>query len=341
MKPRMLLRLLLLAALPVYAQPPEATFRTETRLALVRFHAVQKNRYVDDLKAEDIQLLEDGAPQKIAVFEGPGTSSRTIVPVEVILLFDVSMSVMNENFLDPFMFKEALLDGIGGQVGISMYGFAQRMQKFTGPTRDVAKLKRSMEQIRDFAHLGTRLYEAIRFAAQDAAQAGGNVTRLMVIFSDGEPTTKMKPEEAVKAANAEGIQLYPIVLGHERLRRRLNRGGGGGVGGGMGPPGRGNQNPGAQNGNPGQWRAQDLERDMLDFASIGEPTGGRSFDPQLVSSSVIRTILAGIVQKVRAEYVVGYVPASAEDGKRAHKMQVKLIAKNKGKLSGGVRSVVH
>jgi len=195
-----------------------------------------------------------------------------------------------------------------------------------------------MEQIRDFAHLGTRLYEAITFAAQDATQAGGNVTRLMVIFSDGEPTTKMKPEEAVKAANAEGVQLYPVVLGHERLRQRLNRGGGGG---GLGPLGRGNQNPGAQNGNPGQWRAQDLERDMLDFASIGEPTGGRSFDPQVVSSSVIRTILAGIVQKVRAEYVAGYVPASADDGKRVHKVQVKLIAKNKGKLSGGLRSVVH
>src|SRR5690349_21828814 len=98
----MLLRLLLLGSLPLTAQPPsaepEATFRTETRLALVRFHAVQKNRYIDNLAPADIQLLEDGKPQKIAVFEGPATAART-VPVEVILLFDVSMSVMNEGLL--------------------------------------------------------------------------------------------------------------------------------------------------------------------------------------------------------------------------------------------------
>ena len=188
-------------------------------MALVRFHAVQKNRYIDNLKPDDIQLLEDGVAQKIAVFEGPGTG-RSVVPVEVILLFDVSMSVMNENLLDPFILKETVLDGIGGNTGISVYAFAQRMQRFTGPTRDVEKLKQSMEQIRQFAHLGTRLYEAIVFAAQDAAKAGGNVTRLMIIFSDGEPTTKMKPEDAVKAVHAEGIQLYPVVLGHERLKQR-------------------------------------------------------------------------------------------------------------------------
>jgi VWFA-related protein len=329
----MLLRLFLFAALPLCAQPPEATFRTETRLALVRFHAVQKNRYIDNLKPDDIQLLEDGVAQKIAVFEGPGTG-RSAVPVEVILLFDVSMSVMDENLLDPFILKETVLDGIGGNVGISMYAFAQRMQRFNGPTRDVATLKQSMEQIRQFAHLGTRLYEAIVFAARDAAKAGGNVTRLMIIFSDGEPTTKMKPDEAVKAVNAEGIQLYPVVLGHERLKQRMNRGAGAGM-----PPGKGNPNPGAQN--PGQWRAQDLEQEMLEFASIGEATGGRSFDPPVVSSTVLRTILAGVVQKVRAEYVVGFVPGEPGENQRAHKVQVKMIAKDKGKLQGGARSVVH
>ncbi len=336
-----MIRLLLLAALPLAAQTPQpdATFRSETRLALVGFHAVQKNRYVDNLTADDVQLLEDGKPQKIAVFEGPGTGGRRTVPVEVILLFDVSMSVMNENLLDPLVLKQGLLDGIGPEARISMYAFAQRMQRFCPPTRDLEQMKTAFDQILHFAHLGTRIYEAIMFAAHDSAKAGGNVTRLMLIFSDGEPTTKTKPEEAVKVANAEGIQLYPVVLGHERVKQILSRASGGGGAGGMG--GRGNAgNPNANAPNNAQIRARDMEQEMFEFASIGEATGGRSFDPPTVSATIIRTILAGLVDQVRSQYVMGYEPGAAGDGK-AHKVQVRLVAKDKGKLRGGVRTVTH
>src|SRR5581483_702469 len=330
--------LLLLAALPLVAQQsqPDATFRTETRLALVRFHAVQKNRYVDNITQDDIQLLEDGKPQKIAVFEGPGAPGRRTVPVEVILLFDVSMSVMNENLLDPFVLKRGLLDGIGPEARISMYAFAERMQRFAAPTRDVEQMKSAMAGILQFAHFGTRLYEAIMFAAHDSAQGGGNVTRVMVIFSDGEPTTKTKPEEAVKVANAEGIQLYPVVLGHERLKEIMNRAGGTGDRGRAQNP----RNPNANVPNQAQMRAQDMEREMFEFASIGEATGGRSFDPPVVSAAVIRTILAGLVDQMRAQYVIGYDPGAASDSAKPHKVQVKLLAKDKGKLHGGMRTVV-
>ena len=320
--------------MPLAAQEPQpdATFRTETRLALVRFHAVQKNRYADNLTADDIQLTEDGKPRKIVVFEGPGAAARRSIPVEVILLFDVSMSVMNENLLDPLSLKQALLDGIGPQASISMYAFAQRMQRFTGPTRDVAQMKTALAEILRFAHYGTRLYEAIIFAAGDAAKAGANVSRLMVIFSDGEPTGKAKPDAAVKIAIAEGIPLYPVVLGHERLKERINR-----------AAAAGNRNPNRNLGGetPAQSRAKDLEHEMFEFASIGEATGGRSFDPPVVSSSVIRTILAGLVQQVRAQYVAGYDPGPSGESPKVHKVQVRLLAKDKGKLHGGVRTVVH
>lgn len=46
------------------------------------------------------------------------------------------------------------------------------------------------------------------------------------------------------------------------------------------------------------------------------------------------------MQKVRAGYVAGYAPGTSGDGK-ACKVQVKMLAKDKGKVYGGVRSVVH
>jgi hypothetical protein len=71
-------------------QEAETIIRTETHLALLRFHAVHKNQYVDNLQPEDIQLLEDGKPQKLALFEGPRTAGgQRQTPLEVILLFDV------------------------------------------------------------------------------------------------------------------------------------------------------------------------------------------------------------------------------------------------------------
>ena len=72
--------LLLLVSFPLEAQDP--VFRTETNLALVRFHVVRKKFYVDDLKPEDIILLEDGKPRQITLLEGGRTRQRT-VPVEM------------------------------------------------------------------------------------------------------------------------------------------------------------------------------------------------------------------------------------------------------------------
>ena len=63
------------AAMAVAQEQP--VFRAETSLALVRFHVVRNNRYVGDLKPADILLLENGATQRVALFEGAATAPRT------------------------------------------------------------------------------------------------------------------------------------------------------------------------------------------------------------------------------------------------------------------------
>ena len=58
----------MLACAALFAQ--DAVFRTETSLATVPFHAVQKHQYLVDLTPQDIILLEDGQPREITYFEG-------------------------------------------------------------------------------------------------------------------------------------------------------------------------------------------------------------------------------------------------------------------------------
>jgi VWFA-related protein len=335
-----LLTALCAAAQPPEPAPPEVVFRTETNLAMVKFHIVQKGQYADGVVPEDIQLLEDGRPRKIALFEGPGQAKRT-VPVEVILLFDVSLSVMYENLLDSYAIRDTVLAGLDGTVGVSVYAFGQKFQKFTGPTNRIETLKEALAAAFAFTNLGTPLYESIQKAAKDAWETGGpNVARAMVIFSDGEATTKQKPANAVKAANQYGVTLYPVVLGHERARRQAMEGGPGMGGGGFPGPGAQNRVPQIPQQSPRMDRLRDKEAQMEEFASIAEPTGGRSFDPPFINNTMIKAILAAVVGGVRCEYVAGFYPPS-EGEKKPHKLEVKLVNKSKGKLSGGLATVVH
>ena len=321
----------LLAALCGFAQqrakptaPAEQTdfvFRAETNLALVRFYVAKGGRPVTGLRAEDLQLLEDGVPQKIAVLEPPG--SRRL-PVEVVILLDVSLSVTQNSLLDPLSLKTTILDGMGDQAGISIYAFAARRKRFAENTRDVEELRQAIKDAIAFTHAATPLYEAIRDTAQEAAAAGGATTRVMVIFSDGYDTTETSPTVAVEAANDAGIPLYPVVLAHHELLQRVKRG--------VGPDPVWARQIQRENQLRGQVKQQS------DFGDFGPQTGGQSYFPRKATSRMIGKILVDLVNQIQSQYVAGYYPASTGPP-RKRKVEVKLAAKDKGQLHGGTRLV--
>jgi hypothetical protein len=80
---------------------------------------------------------------------------------------------------------------------------------------------------------------------------------------------------------------------------------------------------------------------MGEFAAIGPATGGRSFDPPVVSNLMIRKILASLASQVQAEYVAGFYPPSAGQRNELHRIEVKLREPSRGKIYGGVRTVFH
>jgi VWFA-related protein len=312
------------------AEPPEVIFRSDTGLALVRFHVTRKNRYVEDVRASDIELLEDGVVQKLVLFEGPtsGPGGRRTIPIELILLMDVSRSVMNEGMLDAFIVKETLLDGLGGNISISVYVFGDRLRRVCAPTNDVVKLKQAFDLVYKTAFTGTRLYEAIMETARVASTASGaNATRLMLVMSDGFATTKTPPRNAAKVANAYGIPIYPMVLGHDKIVKQIQA---------QNQPARPGANP------PIRYsQAQDRELEIQEFALLGELTGGRSFDPPMANSLIMRSILKSMVSQIVCEYVVGYNPGTPGATPQTHKVKVQLRNKSLGKLAGGTRLLTH
>src|SRR5579871_341159 len=232
---------LLLPVLPLAAQPTPA-FRAESALVLVPFHVARNNAYVANLKPQDIQLIEDGVERKFSVFEFGG-SSRSRMPVDIVLLFDYSCSMLQTGLFDPMVFKAGLLDGMDN-VRVSVYGFGGELRRYCRPTRDMAVFDpalRALVQRRPMGQIklvlppkrhgppDTWLYEAVIAAARDAvpqpalrndapshsavtptdtAAAEGNV--MMMVFSDGIPTSTSIPEDASAVCQRLGVPVYPV-----------------------------------------------------------------------------------------------------------------------------------
>lgn len=346
-------------SLPLAAQP---AFKTETSLALVRFHVTHDNKYVLNLKPEDFELLEDGKPREFTVFEHGPATDRT-VPVNLVLLFDISGSVTGARLLNGLVFKENLLDGLEN-VFLSVYGFSDELRRYTKPTRDLAVLDTAIRAVGDqkpaetielkalpkrtATRPGTWIYESIIATAhdsmpqpdvhsvlnppedaQDAAPPLPTANVLMLVFSDGLNTTSSIPEDAISVCQELGVTVYPVVLGHRALLEQLKT---------FQDRAAKDKTDARANALVGRVEAQLNE--VQRFGRMGDPTGGRGIDLPQISLDVIKQILIYMVGQIRHQYTIGFVPETGPKP-RAHKLEVRLVDKSTGQLSGGKRTVAY
>jgi VWFA-related protein len=322
-----------LAAVAPLAAQETPVFRSETSLALVRFHAVQKGRYIEGLRAEDVVLLEDGKTRPFTLFESALTGRRSI-PIELSVLFDTSGSVVDEGLLDPLVFKSGILEGLDN-VRVAIYGFAGKLRRYCPLTRDFETLHAALDAVRDRRkgagvdipielppkrksdpRGGTWIYESVIGAARDTAAQPAPARRLMLVFSDGFGTTTSAPEDASNICAELGVAVYPVLLGHWKLLEQM----------------RAEQEREAARKNPSANisaaadRMNEKQREVEEFGSLARLTGGHAFDPPMLTLDVLRRVLAGLVAEARTEYVLGFTPAPGELDRR-RKFEVKLKEK--------------
>jgi len=328
-------------AVPLAAQDVP-TFRAETRLATVSFHVGQKGFYVENLKASHFELLEDGKPRPIAFFEG-GNATDHSVPVELILLFDRSGSVVNAGMLQPLVFQDRVIRGLPN-VSLSVYAFTEHLQRFAAPTRDSAALAAAFDAIksggqggvtiplelpakRKAENGGTWIYESVMAAARDAAKGPSSVSRLMLVFSDGLSSTTSLAEDAAPTCQELGIPVYTVALGHAKVLAQMQRSQ---VSSGKRP-----------SVSTGAARAGAKESKVEDYLKLAPLTGALAFDLPEMNLDLMQKLLDGVVGEIRTEYVIGYVPETSGGAPRQHKVEVRLVDKSLGQLVGGTRTVVH
>ncbi len=321
------------------------TFRAETSLALVRFYAAKSGHFVENLTRDDFVLLEDGKPREFIVFEGGGRQRS--VPLEVALVFDASGSVTDNGLLDAAAFKAGLLDSVPN-ARIAVYSFARHLRRYTPPTRDFTALKFALASIAERRSVNgveialelppkrkttfngaSWIYEAVMGAARDLATQPASATRMIVIFSDGLPTTSTSPQDAASVCEELGISVYPVLLGHWKLGEKIRE----------------HQQRDVNRAHPGPpseaaERLNSMEREIQEFAALGRLTGGSAIDPPAVGPTMLRQLIAGLAGRARSEYVLGFTPESS-GAPRSRKLEVRLRDKSLGQIMGGKRQIVH
>ena len=310
------------AALTTAAQSPDKhdvpTFGTSTELVYVRFHVEKKGGYVDTRKPDQIRVLEDGRPQKIALLETPSTRERTIPP-EVTLALDVSSSVMDERLLDESLVKDVLFASLGEQARVGLCAFGGELRCLRPPTRDAESLVDGFQEALRFGwemrREGTRLYASLADLCRRPKE-GEKAQRALIVFSDGLENKGGKVQEAIEAAAEGDVRVYSLLLSQAFQTSSRNAAFGGGV------PNR---------------AMYDYKK--FELSRLAEESGGRAFEPGTVDPKSLAKILRTIATEISMENVVGYQPEGAATGQKRH-VKVELADKSLGSIKDGERTLV-
>ncbi len=198
--------LVALSLRPALAQ--ESTFKVDVRL--VRLLVTVKDaagRLIGSLNKDDFSIFDNGARQRIGVFE-----RHTEQPLSIALMVDTSASTaieMKYELDSVSRFLRALFQEGNPQDAVALYSFNWQVNLHSSFTRRIARLEQGLKQLKSEG--GTSLYDAIYLASRDLEGREGR--HVLVVVTDGGDTTSSKKfHDALEAAQISDAVLYPIVV---------------------------------------------------------------------------------------------------------------------------------
>ena len=276
-------------------------FRASSRLVLMQFSVIEGRAFQLDLSPEDVEVLVDGEPVPIAVFEPPdiGGPGR---PVEVNLLFDISGSVGGPEILDAALIRKSLLNQAGGRISVGVYAFSNSLHRLTKPTRDGTALHSALGRAAEIEGRGTRLYESVMEACRDIGSRPERGARILVAFSDGR-SSPINADDAASVARLNGVRIFPVLIGTSSASSERGR----------------------------------IQIRQERFGSLGEGTGGLRLIPKSVTRTAVEKILEALAHNIQAEYVIGFYPPAGDEA-GLHEAVLKVPALPDAEIRGGKRA---
>jgi Ca-activated chloride channel family protein len=186
---------------------PRNTVKINVNLVNVLVSVLDEhNRPAPNLPVEAFQILEEGVPQKIDVFE-----SETKLPVDIALMIDSSMSAHKEIAFERGAAGHFIQQVLRPDDRLSVFAFDENVTQLASYSANVATLQSAVQRIVDGA--GTSIYDAVVLGSRSLEKRPSDRRRVIVMVTDaGETTSRYDFEGARKAALHAGILLYTIVV---------------------------------------------------------------------------------------------------------------------------------
>ena len=273
-----------------------------TQLVTVPFNVTdKKNRYINDLGKDDIEVFEDNKAQQVFSFE-----RQTDLPITIAMLIDISGSqewtLPEEKAAGQRFFRRVLRPRKDLAAVVTFEHDSVLVQDLTS---DVERLQRALDDVRlpaQSATMGRRggtppinnsgvgstaMYDSIYSVSSELLRREAG-RRVIILVTDGEDTSSsVKMREAIERTWRSEIIVYSI-----------------GIGGPMGV-------------------------DTGTLKKIAAETGGRAFFPK--NENDLDVAYQQIDEDLRSQYILAYTPANpAKDGS-FRTIQVKV--KNHGDLT--------
>jgi Ca-activated chloride channel family protein len=191
---------------------PADVFRADARLVMVSATVMDaRDRYVDDLKANDFQILEDGRARPAVAFESLSSG------VSCALLLDTTGSM----YAALPALKSAAMRFIGDLRpvdSVAVYSFSESVSLLEPFTSDKGAAKRAVMGTRAAGQ--TALYDALTRVSRDLASRPGK--KVIVVFTDGEDNlSTLASGLAVRRMKTIGTPVYTIAQGQALLYQGL------------------------------------------------------------------------------------------------------------------------
>ena len=265
----------------------EQTLKLGTQLVTVPFNVTdKKNRYINDLTKDDIEVLEDGKPQQIFSFE-----RQTDLPITIAMLIDISGSqeytLPQERSAGQRFFRRVLRPKKDLAAVVTFEHDSVLVQDLTS---DVEKLYRALDDVRVPAQTATMsrpgstppinnsgvgstaLYDSVYSVSSDLLRREAG-RRVIILVTDGQDnSSSVKMREAIERTWRSEIIVYSIGIG-----------------------------------------AAEYGIDTGTLKKIASETGGRAFFPR--NEEDLDKAYAQIDEDLRSQYIIAYTPSNAvKDG---------------------------
>ncbi|MGB7845304.1 MAG: VWA domain-containing protein [Candidatus Acidiferrum sp.] len=165
------------------------------------------NRPAPNLPVEAFQVLEEGVPQKVDIFE-----SETQLPLDIALMIDSSLSAHVEKATEQDAASRFIRQVLRPDDRLSVFSFDEQVRQLPPYFSDnVPALQEAVRKMSDGA--GTSIYDAVLLGSEALEKRKGERRRVIIMVTDaGETTSRADFDAARRTALRSGILLYTIVI---------------------------------------------------------------------------------------------------------------------------------